>query len=76
METFSRFVSPANSKASGLHWPYSGWLKILFRFVFTIIAFDRFEGRQTGFSRCLLKASEADSLQFRVWKKTNNWVRF
>ena len=43
---------------------------------FTIIAFDRFEGRQTGFSSCLLEASEADSLQFRVWKKTNNWVRF
>ena len=32
VETFSRFVSPANSKASGLHWPYSGWLKILIRF--------------------------------------------
>jgi len=38
------------------------------------LAVLRFEGRQTGFSSCLLEASEADSLQFRVWKKTNNWV--
>ena len=36
---------------------------------------DRFEGRQTGFSKCLLENSQVEALQFRVWKKTNTWVR-
>ena len=41
---------------------------------FSLIS-DRFEGRQTGFSKCLLENSQVEALQFRVWKKTNTWVR-
>jgi len=44
------------------------------RGVWAPLAVLRFEGRQTGFSKCLLENSQVEALQFRVWKKTNTWV--
>ena len=51
--------------------PIFNWFAWL---LFSLIS-DRFEGRQTGFSKCLLENSQVEALQFRVWKKTNTWVR-